>query len=166
MQCCYTYILWLRCIVVTLSLLVTLPHTQTNRPFPSSPGPLYQDEVICKCPAFVMEIIFTLLQIKLIFTRKDVLLFYEGSWNSEVACSCEDFAWKTRFDGKRATKKSIHRYQYKGSLLSISLIWLLRFTVKSPKKHLARSYVARNFKSSPPKCWVMWLQILSRSKTS
>ena len=87
MQCCYSYILWLRCIVVALSLLVALPHTQTNRPFPSSPGPLYQDEVICKCTAFVTEIIFTLLQIKLISTRKDVLLFYEGSWNSEVACS-------------------------------------------------------------------------------
>ena len=41
----------------------------------------------CKCTAFDMEIIFTLLQIKLIFIRKDMLLFYEGSWNSEVACS-------------------------------------------------------------------------------
>ena len=87
MQCCYTYILWLCCIVVALSLLVALPHIQTNRPFPSSLGPLYQDEVTCKCTAFDMEIIFTLLQIKLIFTRKDMLLFYEGSWNSEVACS-------------------------------------------------------------------------------
>ena len=87
MQCCYTYILWLRGIVVALSLLVALPHTQTNRPFPSSPGPLYHDEVTCKWPAFVMEIFFTLPRIKLIFTRKDILLFYEGSWNSEVACS-------------------------------------------------------------------------------
>ena len=69
MQCCYTYILWLRGIVVALSLLVALPHTQTNRPFPSSPGPLYHDEVTCKCPAFVMEIFFTLPRIKLIFTR-------------------------------------------------------------------------------------------------
>ena len=88
MQCCYSYNYFVvGCIVVALSLLVALQHTQTNRPFPSSPGPLYQDEVICKCTAFVTEIIFTLLQIKLIFTRKDVLLFYEGSWNSEVACS-------------------------------------------------------------------------------
>ena len=55
------------------------------RPFPSSPGPLYQNEV--KCSAFDMEKCFILMQIKLIFTRKVVHLasFWKwGFWNSEV----------------------------------------------------------------------------------
>ena len=37
-----------------------------NRPFPSSPGPLFQSST------FDMEIIFILVQVKLIFTRKVV----------------------------------------------------------------------------------------------
>ena len=37
------------------------------RPFPSSPGPLFQNEG--RCSAFDMEIIFIIMQIKLIFTR-------------------------------------------------------------------------------------------------
>ena len=44
-------------------------HCTMNRPFPSSPRPLYQNEV--KCPAFDMEMIFILMQIKL-FTWKVV----------------------------------------------------------------------------------------------
>ena len=43
-----------------------------NRPFPSPPGPLFQNEG--RCSAFDMEIIFILMQIKLIFTRKVVHL--------------------------------------------------------------------------------------------
>ena len=57
-----------------------------NRPFPSSPRPLYQNEV--RCSTFDKEWFFILLQIKLISTRKVVHLSYfesEGFWNSEVA---------------------------------------------------------------------------------
>ena len=44
-----------------------------NRPFPSSPGSLFQNEG--RCSVFDMEIIyFILMQIKLIFTRKVVHL--------------------------------------------------------------------------------------------
>ena len=43
-----------------------------NRPFPSSPGPLYQNEV--KCSAFDMQMFFILMQTKLVFTRKVVHL--------------------------------------------------------------------------------------------
>ena len=43
-----------------------------KRPFPSSPGPLFQNEG--RCSAFDMEIIFNLMQMKLIFTRKVVHL--------------------------------------------------------------------------------------------
>ena len=39
-----------------------------NSPFPSSPGPLYLNEV--KCSTFDMEMFFILTQLKLIFTRK------------------------------------------------------------------------------------------------
>ena len=46
--------------------------TADNRPLPSPPGPLDQNEV--KCSAFDMEMIFILMQIKLIFTRKVVHL--------------------------------------------------------------------------------------------
>ena len=53
------------------------PHLQ-NRPFPSSPGPLYQNEV--KCSAFDMEMIFILMQVKLIFTRKVVHLASFWKW--------------------------------------------------------------------------------------
>ena len=54
-------------------------HVQTsNMSFPSSPGPLYQNEV--KCSAFNMEIIFILTQIKLIFTRKVVHLASFWKW--------------------------------------------------------------------------------------
>ena len=34
------------------------PAMVINKPFPSSPGPLYQNEVTCKCSAFDMEMIF------------------------------------------------------------------------------------------------------------
>ena len=49
----------------------TRSHYQ-SRPFPSSPGPLYQNEV--KCSALDMEMFFILMQMKLIFTRKVVHL--------------------------------------------------------------------------------------------
>ena len=47
------------------------PHLQ-SRSFPSSPGPLYQNEV--KCSAFDMEMLFILMQVKLIFRGKVVHL--------------------------------------------------------------------------------------------
>ena len=47
--------------------MLTFSRKTYNRPFPSSPGPLYGNEV--KCSAFHMEMIFILMQIKLIFTR-------------------------------------------------------------------------------------------------
>ena len=54
-------------------------HVQTsNMSFPSSPGPLYQNEV--KCSAFDMEVIFILMQVKLIFTRKVVHLASFWKW--------------------------------------------------------------------------------------
>ena len=54
-------------------------HLQTsNRSFPSSPGPLYQNEV--KCSTYDMEVIFILKQIKLIFTRKVVHLASFWKW--------------------------------------------------------------------------------------
>ena len=47
--------------------------SETNRPFPSSPGPLFQNEG--RCSAFDVEIIFFIfMQIELIFTRKVVHL--------------------------------------------------------------------------------------------
>ena len=46
--------------------------TVDNRPLPSPPGPLYQNEA--KYSAFDMEMILILMQIKLIFTRKVVHL--------------------------------------------------------------------------------------------
>ena len=46
--------------------------TADNRPLPSPPGPLYQNEA--KYSAFDMEMIFIFMQIKLIFTRKVVHL--------------------------------------------------------------------------------------------
>ena len=49
----------------------TRSHYQ-NRPFPSSPGPLYQNEV--KCSALDMEMIFHSNEMKLIFPRKVVHL--------------------------------------------------------------------------------------------
>ena len=51
---------------LVLSLLKT---SKYKGHFRVPPGPLYQNEV--KCSAFDMEINFTLMQIKLIFTRKD-----------------------------------------------------------------------------------------------
>ena len=60
-------------------LLVRLrKNLSLNRPFPSSPEPLYQNEV--KCSAFDMEMIFILMQIKLIFTRKIVHLASFWKW--------------------------------------------------------------------------------------
>ena len=49
-----------------------------NRPFPSPSGPLYQNEV--KCSAFDKEMIFILMQIKLIVTRKVVHLASFWKW--------------------------------------------------------------------------------------
>ena len=49
-----------------------------TRPFPSSPGPLFQNEG--RCSAIDMEIIFILRQIKLIFTRKVVHLASFWKW--------------------------------------------------------------------------------------
>ena len=58
-----------------------------NRPFLSSPGPLYQNEV--KCSAFDMEMIFHSHANKTHFHKKGcgLGLFFdsEGLWNSEVA---------------------------------------------------------------------------------
>ena len=49
-----------------------------NRPFLSSSEPLYQNEV--ECSAFDMEMIFILMQIKLILTRKIVHLASFWKW--------------------------------------------------------------------------------------
>ena len=49
-----------------------------NRPFPSSPRPLYQNEV--RCSTFDKEWFFILLQIKLISTRKVVHLALFWKW--------------------------------------------------------------------------------------
>ena len=66
------------------SLLLT---KVANRPFPSSPGPLYQNEV--KCSAFNIEMIFYLHANETHFPRKvfapGLIFESEGCWNSEVA---------------------------------------------------------------------------------
>ena len=56
-----------------------------NKPFPSSPWPLYQNEV--KCSAFDMEMIFHSRTNKTHFHDKGCALGLEseGFWNSEVA---------------------------------------------------------------------------------
>ena len=56
-----------------------------NKPFPRSPGPLYQNEV--KCSAFDMEMIFHSRTNKTHFHDKGSALGLEseGFWNSEVA---------------------------------------------------------------------------------
>ena len=58
-----------------------------NRPFPSSPGPLYQNE----CSAFDVEMIFHSHANKTHFDKKGFALMAhfesEGFWNSEVAFS-------------------------------------------------------------------------------
>ena len=60
-----------------------------NRPFPSSPEPLYQNEV--KCSAFDMEIIIHSYVNKTYFRRKGfalgLILKVRVFWNSEVAYS-------------------------------------------------------------------------------
>ena len=56
-----------------------------NRPFPSSPGPPYQNEV--KCSAFDVEMIFNSHANKTHFHKKGCglgLFESEGLWNSEV----------------------------------------------------------------------------------
>ena len=63
-----------------------------NRPLPSSPGPLYQNEV--KSSAFDMEMIFFSLASKTHFHRKGLCTWphfeSEGFWDLEVAYSvCE-----------------------------------------------------------------------------
>ena len=59
----------------------------TNRPFPSSPGPLFQNEG--RGSAFDMEIIFHSHANKTHFHKKGcaprLILKSEGFWNSEVA---------------------------------------------------------------------------------
>ena len=68
-----------RCFSSWLSTWPPWRHVQTNnRSFPSSPGPLYQNEV--KCSAFDMELFFILMQVKLIFTRKVVHLASFWKW--------------------------------------------------------------------------------------
>ena len=56
------------------------PHQENhlNRPFLSFPGPLFQNEG--RCSAFDMKSFFTLMQIKLIFTRKVVHLASFWKW--------------------------------------------------------------------------------------
>ena len=56
-----------------------------SKPFPSSPGPLYQNEV--NCSAFDMEMIFHSRTNKTHFHDKGSALGLEseGFWNSEVA---------------------------------------------------------------------------------
>ena len=56
-----------------------------SKPFPSSPGPLYQNEV--NCSAFDMEMIFHSRTNKTHFRDKGCALGLEseGFWNSEVA---------------------------------------------------------------------------------
>ena len=59
--------------ICTCSILVFLiskkqTNKQTNRPFPSSPGPLFQNEG--RCPAFDMEIIFHSHANKIHFHKK------------------------------------------------------------------------------------------------
>ena len=70
------------------TLRLVMPRTLNNRPFPSSPGPLYQNEV--KCSAFDMEIIFHSHASKSHFHKKGCALNWphfesEGCRNSEVA---------------------------------------------------------------------------------
>ena len=58
------------------------------RPFLSSPGPLYQNEV--KSSAFDMKMIFHSHANKTCFHKKGCalgLILSEGFWNSKVACS-------------------------------------------------------------------------------
>ena len=61
--------------------------TDVNRPFPSSPGPLYQNEV--NCSAFDMEMIFHSHPSRTYFHKKRLCTWphFEsvGFWNSEVA---------------------------------------------------------------------------------
>ena len=52
-------------------------------PFPSSPGPLYQNKV--KCSAFDMQMIFHSHANKTHFRKKVVHFESESFWNSEVA---------------------------------------------------------------------------------
>ena len=60
---------------------------QKNRPFPSSPGALHENEV--KCSAFHMEMIFHSHANKTHFTQERLCTWphfeSEGFWNSEVA---------------------------------------------------------------------------------
>ena len=71
---------------------------QYNSPFPSFPGPLYQNEV--KCSAWLdQEDLISCKYIKLIFTRKVVRLasFWRwGFWNSKcpIEFVLEEFTWK------------------------------------------------------------------------
>ena len=57
------------------------------RPFPSSPGPLYQNEA--KCSAFDIEMIFHSHAKKDIFSQERLCIWRQfeskGFWNSEVA---------------------------------------------------------------------------------
>ena len=81
---CISYLCWRdSSIQGTLALVPSVSpewrlHCAMNGPFPSSPGPLYQNEV--KCSAFDMEMFFILMQIKLIFTWKVVHLVSFWKW--------------------------------------------------------------------------------------
>ena len=76
-------------------------------PFPSSPGPLYQNEV--KCSAFDMETIFILKQIKLIFTRKVAHLASFWKWGF-LELGSGLLIWKEFSYTKRANaKKVVHK---------------------------------------------------------
>ena len=65
-----------------------------NRPFPSSPGPLFQNEG--RCSAFDMEIIFHSHANKTHFHKKgcapSLILKVRNFWNSEVAYFIEFFS--------------------------------------------------------------------------
>ena len=76
-------------------------------PFPSSPGPLYQNEV--KCSAFDMETIFILKQMKLIFTRKVAHLASFWKWGF-LELGSGLLIWKEFSYTKRANaKKVVHK---------------------------------------------------------
>ena len=68
-------------------------HYHISGPFPSSPGPLFQNEG--RCSAFDMEIIFHSHANNTYFHKKgctpSLILKVRGLWNSEVAYFSEDF---------------------------------------------------------------------------
>ena len=63
--------------------------TADSRPLPSPPGPLYQNEV--EYSAFDMEMIFILMQIKLIFTRRGLVLKVRVFGTSKLPVNGQNF---------------------------------------------------------------------------